>query len=70
MEFVKIRLDYQELSNNLIDFLIEAYDVNSVIELLLNFDYTPDEVFSMDFAAEDIESVMEQMRENKVGPLV
>lgn len=70
MEFVKAPIHYYDLANDLIDFLIEAYDVEPTIELLLNLDYTPDQVYSMDFAANDIENVLNEMKERETGPLV
>lgn len=70
MEFVKVPIHYYQLANNLLDFLIEAYDVEPTIELLLNLDYSPDEVYSMDFAADDIENVLNEMKERESGPLV
>lgn len=70
MEFVKAPIHYYDLANDLIDFLIETYDVEPTIELLLNLDYTPDQVYSMDFAANDIENVLNEMKERETGPLV
>lgn len=70
MEFFKVSVDYYQLANNLLDFLVEAYDVEPTIELLLNLDYSPDEVYSMDFGSDDIENVLNEMKERESGPLV
>jgi hypothetical protein len=55
-----MKINYVELSNNLLSYLTELMRINELVEMLLGWEYTDDELIELGF---DLD-VIEQAKEN------
>jgi len=62
MEFKTVDVDMITLANTLLDYMTEAFGPKETIRYLLDMDYSPNEVYSLAFSAEDIEYIIEDMK--------
>jgi hypothetical protein len=58
-----MKLDYKKLANVLLDFMLEAFDIVEVAEILISQGFSYDEVLTLGFEQETIDKA--QARINK-----
>lgn len=61
------QIDYTSLANNLIDLMIESFGLVETCEILLDLGYTDDQVYSLGFEEETIESAKFGSKEDYLG---
>jgi hypothetical protein len=61
------QIDYTSLANNLIDLMIESFGLVETCEILLDLGYTDDQVYSLGFEEETIESAKLGNKEDYLG---
>jgi hypothetical protein len=58
------KVDYEKLANLLINYHCETYSPNETIELLLQFDYSINELLQLNFDIDDINYVMQLLEDD------
>jgi hypothetical protein len=54
-------INYKKLANNLLDFMIDNFELVEVVEILIGNGFTYDEVLTLGFEQETIEQAQERI---------
>jgi hypothetical protein len=70
MEFKTVDVDMVVLANTLLDYMAEVYGAKETINYLLDMDYSPDEVYSLAFDQETIQTILEEREGSNNGEIL